>query len=446
MRDLMMLGAMLIMVPMALANGFVAYLFWGYTGLLTANYYVFGFMQPVRYNLIFALIAIAMLMVGRVKERGALTLNRTTFLLILFLFHGTLCTIFAYDLNPLNSDRLIYFSKAMLFALLMPYFVTSRVRIHAVLLIFAIGLGLHAVLDGLKVISSGGAHHSIGIPGSSLSDNNLFAVGIAMTLPIMLYLAQYSKFKVTRAGFIVAMSLTIIAVLGTQSRGGFLSLAAVGLWLMLSSRSKLRAVLFVLLGAAIVYYFAPDTWFDRMSTIQSIQSVEDDNSFIGRVAAWQISSAIALANPIFGGGFHAVQIQWIWDTFKLAPSLFHVVPLTEMPIIAKAAHSIYFQVLGDLGFPGFFMFLAILINALWTCMEIRKLATSMGVQFVWARDLADMIGVSLFAYMVGGGGVGLAYYEFPYALYALLEIVKHHLIRMRTDSSSNPTWKTVKAY
>lgn len=75
------------------------------------------------------------------------------------------------------------------------------------------------------------------------------------------------------------------------------------------------------MAAAVIGFlaFAPENITNRMTTIQEM---DDDASFMGRVYAWRVSSAIALANPVFGGGFHAVQIQPIWDSFKEAHGLF----------------------------------------------------------------------------------------------------------------------------
>ena len=84
MRDMMMLAMMFLMVPLALSNSFAAYLLWGYTSLLVAKFYMFGFMYNVRYNLIFAAIALGMLIIGRLKEKGVLTANRTIVLLVVW--------------------------------------------------------------------------------------------------------------------------------------------------------------------------------------------------------------------------------------------------------------------------------------------------------------------------------------------------------------------------
>ncbi|MBK7416226.1 MAG: hypothetical protein IPJ38_15105 [Dechloromonas sp.] len=50
--------------------------------------------------------------------------------------------------------------------------------------------------------------------------------------------------------------------------------------------------------------------------MDTIQTADQDASFLGRVEAWQISSAIALANPVLGGGFHALETPVVWGMFR----------------------------------------------------------------------------------------------------------------------------------
>lgn len=432
MRDLMMLGAMALLVPLSLANGFVAYLLWGWTAVLSPVYYLYGFMQSVRFNMLFAIVAIIMLLLGRLKERGSFKLTRTSVLFLIFAAHASLAALLAFPNNPFNPEYYGGLMKVMVFCLLMPLFVTNRLRIHALLIMIVLGLGFHGTVEGLKFLASGGGHRVSGIPTTMMGDNNHFAVAMVMAVPIAYYLAHYSQKRIVRFGFFCGMLLTVAAILGTYSRGGFIALAIVGLGIAVGAPRKWIAVTMVLLGAVAVVALAPESWFDR---IQSIQHAGEDTSFMGRVAAWRISSAIALSNPIFGGGFHALQLQSTWNTFKSEGGLLSFVDIPEMPLIAKAAHSIYFEIMGDLGFVGLFLFLVILANAIFTRFEIKRLVRRSPGQLKWAGDLADLLGVSVLAYMIGGAGVSLAYFETIYVLVILMEVLKQHVLTRLTEEN-----------
>ena len=132
-------------------------------------------------------------------------------------------------------------------------------------------------------------------------------------------------------------------------------------------------------GAVLAFLaFAPDDITSRLTTIKE---AGEDSSFMGRVIAWKISSAIALENPVFGGGFHAVQVQAIWDKFKMSPGLLGFLNLPVPEFSAKAAHSIYFEVMGDLGLVGLALFLFILLRALWNRRIIKGMTTQLGVHY-----------------------------------------------------------------
>ncbi len=149
MRDMMMLAMMFLMVPLALSNSFAAYLLWGYTSLLVAKVFMYGFMQEIRYNLIFAVIALVMLLAGRLKYRGSFYLNRTNILLVAWLCHATISSLWGYEPSQFNSERLVFFVKVMIFCLASPLFLTSRLRIHSAAVMLGLALGLLLKRNGV---------------------------------------------------------------------------------------------------------------------------------------------------------------------------------------------------------------------------------------------------------------------------------------------------------
>jgi hypothetical protein len=83
------------------------------------------------------------------------------------------------------------------------------------------------------------------------------------------------------------------------------------------------------------------------------------------------------------------------------------------------AHSIYFEILGEHGFIGLALFIAIGWFALQACRRIVRLSAGRA-DLAWAADLGRMIQVSLVGYAVSGAFLGLAYFDFYYALLALV--------------------------
>jgi probable O-glycosylation ligase (exosortase A-associated) len=419
----MMLGGMLVFVPLAISDALAAYILWGWTAVLSPVYYVWGFMQGVRFNLIFAGISLLLLFLKRRNTRP-FKANSTFLLILALLAHSMLCALFSYPFNPFNAVLSEQFFKSMLFCLVMFWFVVDRHDMHALLVMFGLGLGFHGVVEGLKVIASGGSHHVSGIPTSMMSDNNHFAVGMVVVIPILYYLYQYSSKRLVRYGFLAGFFLTIVSVLGTNSRGGFIALGFVGVWFFLTSRHKLKTLLLIGLAVTTIFLAAPESWFRRMD---SIGQAGEDSSFMGRVVAWKVSSAIALRNPMFGGGFHALQVQHVWEQFKYSEGLLGFVTTPEPDLLAKAAHSIYFEIMGDLGFFGFFLFLGVFLNSLLARYHIKLLVRNAREEYAWALDMADALMLAILAYLVGGAAVSLAYFEVPYMLVMLMEMLRQYV-------------------
>ena len=423
MRDLLMLGVMLVMLVMAFRSGFVAFLLWVFATVLSPHLYLYGFMQGFRFVFVFAGISLVMLWMQKNKDRGQFTPDATAVVLILFVIHALMSSIFSMQPNPAVWFRLDIFLKGMVLAFMAPFFLTTRWRIHVMLIVMVIGLGFHGVVDGLKMIASAGGHNIYGIPTSSLSDNNLYALGMVMLLPLILYLAKYSAHRFARWTALAAFALCVMTVLGSNSRGGFLALSILGIWYWITSPRKLLSTLFVAIVAVGVVQFAPDRFFER---IETIKDAGEDLSFLGRVAAWKVSVNMANDNLLLGGGFNAVERQWIWNLYKDTPNIINY----EIPeMTAKSAHSIYFQVLGDMGYIGLLLFLALLGSAFVNRWRIKAVAAKSRRDTAWATDLATGINLSLVAFMAGGAGVSLAYFELVYLFIMLLPAIHRILLR-----------------
>jgi probable O-glycosylation ligase (exosortase A-associated) len=114
----------------------------------------------------------------------------------------------------------------------------------------------------------------------------------------------------------------------------------------------------------------------------------------------------ALDRP-FGGGF---------EMFKPATYLMY---LPEAGGRRTDAHSIYFETLGEHGFIGLGLFLALGIFAWRTCSGIIRQTRDLP-DMVWMRNLAAMLQVSLVGYAVSGAFLGLSYFDYYYALLAII--------------------------
>jgi probable O-glycosylation ligase (exosortase A-associated) len=416
-RDLMLLGMMAMLIPLCMRNAFAAYLLWGWSGLIAVQTFAYGYMRGFQYVLVFAIISLVLLMMRRDPEMRPFKANGVTVLMVCFGVHATACAALAYPGISRNWEITTDLYKTLLYSLLMPMMVTSRFRVHAMVLALGLSAGFHGLIEGLKFIASGGAHLSQG--NEKLGDRNHFAVLVAMGLPFVLYLVWYSRNKLIRLAALGALLVNLLSVIATQSRGGLLSLIALALYFALTSRRKIQGLIGIGVLGIIMLAVAPDSWTQRMDTIQT---AEQDSSFMGRVIAWKRASAIAMEHPVFGGGIRSVQNPNVFEKYRNSQGFLGFVE-TPPAHYAAAAHSIYFEVISDMGFVGLFLFLALVSVPFVMNRRVRKLSQEIGPSARWAHDLTRMICAGMVAYLVGGASISAAYFEMAYIMISLSTVL-----------------------
>ncbi len=95
------------------------------------------------------------------------------------------------------------------------------------------------------------------------------------------------------------------------------------------------------------------------------------------------------------------------------------------PLNYHDAHSIYFEVLGEQGFPGLAIFLSLMGASLLRLQRLRN-ETKGRPEWKWVRDLAEMLQGSIIAYALAGAFLGLAYFDLYYYIIiagVLLDVV-----------------------
>src|SRR5690606_13326740 len=139
---------------------------------------------------------------------------------------------------------------------------------------------------------------------SMIGDRNNLALALIMAIPLMNYLRLMSARAVVRLPLAVGMGFTVLAVLGTYSRGGFLGLLGMGAFLWWRSRQKVLLLLLIGLIAIPAAALIREQWAQRMDT--SSEAPESDNSFRGRLFAWAYNANAALDRPLVGAGTWAL--------------------------------------------------------------------------------------------------------------------------------------------
>ena len=402
MRDLALAAVLIVLVPLAFIKPWTGVLTWAWISLMNPHRLTYGFMHdfPVGYA-----VALATLL-GTVvtRDQRKLPLTSVTWSLLAFIAWMCLTSAFA---NPAQIAEM--FSKVMKIQLML--FVTllllhSRRQIELFVWVIVGSLAFYGIKGGIYTITTAGQGRVWGPDGSFIAGNNELALALTMVVPLMYYLRSLAAKAWARWAWAGGMVLTALCILGSQSRGALLAIVAMGVYLWRHSEKKVRFGLALVVVAAALLSFMPATWEERMGTIATY---EQDNSAMGRINAWWMAYNLA-KDRFMGAGFDAGSPEAF---AKYAPN----------PLDMHAAHSIYFQVMGDHGFVGLGLFLLFWALTWRTATWVRKNAQP-AEELRWAVRLASMAQVSLVGYFVGGAFLSLAYFDLPYDLMVVMVLLR----------------------
>jgi probable O-glycosylation ligase (exosortase A-associated) len=282
----------------------------------------------------------------------------------------------------------------------------SRERIEGLVWVSALSLAFFGVKGGLYTLG-GGSGHVLGPPGGYISGNTEIALAMTMAVPLLYYLVTRTDNRWIRWGLWAAVGLTAVAVLGSFSRGGMLAIAGMAGFFWLKSRHKLVLAIAGIALIPAVLGTLPERWYEKMATIQTYEA---DGSAMGRINVWGFAINLAKDRPVAGGGFEVFSKEMF---LTYAPN----------PLDYHDAHSIWFEVLAEHGFVGLGLYLLMWLLT-WRTAGATISACKKHDRLRWAVDLLRMVQVSLVGYFIGGTFLGLAYWDFPFLLVALVVLTK----------------------
>ncbi|HEV7268361.1 MAG TPA: putative O-glycosylation ligase, exosortase A system-associated [Falsiroseomonas sp.] len=411
MRSYIFIAFYSAMLPLAFVQPFVGALLWCWIAFMNPHREVWGFATNLPYaTIVFVATVIACVLAREPKKLAA---NGVTIGLIVFAALITLTSLTSIG-DPSETWRLWERTmKTILGALLVASLLTSRERIHALVWLMAISLGFYGVKGGIFTLMTGGGFMVLGPSDSMISDRNHVAVGLLVAVPLMNYIRMQSAHRLVQFGIMGAMGLTVMAAIGSQSRGALLALAATAAVLWWRSRGKVVSGVMIVACVAGVLSFMPASWEERMRTITTY---EEDASAMGRVQIWRAAFLIGLDRPLIGAGFRA-------------PYQPEIVARVAPDVTARAVHSIYFEVIGEHGFPAFGVWCFLTAAGVYYSMRLVALSRDRP-DLAWAGDLGRMVPVSITAYLSGGAFLSLSYWDYYWTI--LIVVAAAHALVLRT--------------
>lgn len=411
MRDLLLALFWLAAIPLTFVSPVAGVAFWIWDALFSPTELVYSFMASIPTNKIVALTTLF----GLLTKPGSRDIYIDTTATLLIMLGASATVSWMNSVDGFSPDTSLYLKliKEIVLALVIMYMVKEQRWVHICAFMIATSISFLGVKEGLISLLTAGGHKIIG--SRSIGDNNQLAAALLVTVPFIIFLTKQVENRFLKFGLIVAGFLDLITVVMTFSRGGFVGLVCFGLLTLTNSKRRIQSIVAILAVGCTLYVLAPAAWFSRVDTINDAY---DDSSFMGRVVAWKISWLIAQDNPLFGGGMHAVQHGMVWFRYSLKFADLDWIPTPFPDSFPHAAHSIVFEVLGDLGFVGLAIYVALFVNSYISLRRVEKIARNQ-TSLEWASDLAQAIKVSFILYVITGLLLSVAYFEMLFVLFAL---------------------------
>ncbi|MEM6494210.1 MAG: DUF5935 domain-containing protein [Pseudomonadota bacterium] len=314
--------------------------------------------------------------------------------------------------------------KALLFAIFLPFTLTSRARLEALALTLVLAVGMIVIATGMKVVLGGGGYGNLNFfvdDNSGIYESSTLATVAIALVPLIWWFTRYGTiFKPhwTVTGFAIALIFACLLIpVGTEARTGLVCIAALGVLLVRYSK---RRVLFIAGAGALglaALPFLPPSYYERMATIAEPGG---DESASTRMAVWRWTLDYVAQNPL-GGGFDAYKgNSFTYEMpVKQESGNTTTVELRQVTDEARAYHSSIFEVLGEQGWPGLFVWLTLHALGLWQMERIgarwrrrEKAAVDeggLGEDEAWIAPMATALQLASLIYLVGALFQGIAY-------------------------------------
>lgn len=407
-RDLGFTAMMAMLIAVSFRRPFIGLLTFSWLAYMRTQDLTWGFARGQRWSMLVAAVTIAGYLF--MAKRPKVLWTPVTIAMVALVTQVGISMMMANDTpdNPGGKyqtmvGRYIEFAKIIGVGLFTTAVVQRLEHLRMLIWIVGLSFAFYGVKIGLAGVLTGGGLFVKQGPGGMMEDNNDFALALCMGLPLLIQTGTAERKQILRRGVFFTVPFTILTVLMTRSRGGFLSMSAMIGVLIWRSRNRMAAISMAFAGVLVALPMLPQSFYDRISTIASYQS---DGSAQGRLAAWRTALRMMADNPVFGVGLY--RFQQNYRPYASSPEE-----------TARATHNAYLQIWAECGTPAFLFYLFLIVGSFWSLWRIRARAKRLYTTS-WILSYATMFEASLLSFTVGSTFLSRAHFDLFYHLVAMI--------------------------
>jgi O-antigen ligase len=362
--------------------------------------FLLTFMKPLRLPGILTLVA-AFIFIA--NDKGYLKRENVFKLMILFMTVAAVTIVFAPNTRAVYNKTILLFWTYVSFVFPLYAVVTNYERLRTLMFFW---IGLQGIL-GFQVMINGG--HG---PGSYLWDENDVAMTLCMAIPYAAYFAFLPGMPKKYRFLLLMVALVLIGGIGVSaSRGGVVGLAATIMASLAISKRPFRnfaiMALVMALATPIVLSNLSDAYKQDMGNISN----PEDSTRDERLWSWSIGWVMYLENPVWGVG--AGNYDWTNHLYAHKSPMY--TPKRKI-LGGRAAHSLYFTLLPELGTVGVVVWLSILIWAIKRFFKYRRFFNRQEAptdEMIFYMAMMRAMAGSTIAFLSAGAFITVLYYP-PY--------------------------------
>ena len=270
--------------------------------------------------------------------------------------------------------------------LLLSQLLNTEKRAHQVMqwfLAFNVIIALYAIYGWFtktSVLNENGVYRAIVLVGD-FDDPNDLSAALVIAVPIALLLALKSRHVLARMWGVVAAGILTLAIYLCDSRGGILALGmALAVFLIYHLGWK-KGILLGLIVVGVVFACGPQRFNE--------QSLEGDDSSMGRIEAWRAGLQMFQSAPLTGIGY----TEFVEN---------HPIP----------AHDSFIHGLAEGGLPTALCWVGMNYWAVLTLVRVRRQKHEDGVDTVW-KGYGAAVQAGLLASLTAGFFLSHTYRPIP---------------------------------
>ena len=368
----------------------------------------------------YARITILLALASFLLERRKFRFRVPELLLAAFSIVVVASSFTAFD-PSVSSDKLSeYFTWVLIYVL-----IANTVDTEERFLVFILSFLLYSFKMsqfGTRIWADRGfAFASWGATGAPgwFQNSGEFGIQMCIFLPILIaFIVALGKRwpRWLRVATWAVAATAVTGIVASSSRGAFIGLAAVVLWLLLKSQNKFRALFVTLAVVGLVYAITPEKLKNRF------QQAGEDETSVSRMTMWKQGLEMMRDYPVLGIGYANWQK---YDSVHYGGT-------------GLLAHNTFIQAGSELGYTGLATFLALIACTFVINRRTRKLAEPASDRGRFIFYMAHGLDGALVGFIASGFFISVLFYPFFWINFAMTVALHNAALASLPIENSSP--------